>query len=89
MVNLNNFFKPKSIVVIGASRNPNKVGHVLLKNLVDSGFKGSVFAVNKNAEKILDYISYKSVLNIKEKIDLAIIAIPSQFVLQVVIVLFL
>ena len=83
-MDLNNFFKPKSVVVIGASRNPNKVGHVLLRNLIDSGFKGKIFAVNKNAEKILNYISYKSVLGIKEKIDLAIIAIPSQFVLQVV-----
>ena len=84
MEDLNNFFKPKSVVVIGASRNPNKVGHVLLRNLIDGGFKGKIFAVNKNAEKILNYKSYKSVLSINDKIDLAIIAIPSQFVLQVV-----
>ena len=84
MLNLKNFFEPESIVVIGASRNPSKVGHVIFKNILDSGFKGKVIPVNKNSEEILRKKSYSSVLKVEDKIDLAIISVPAEFVLQVV-----
>ncbi len=84
MKNLNNFFIPKSIAVIGASRNPSKVGHVILKNILDAGFDGKVFPVNPNAEDILGLKSYSSVLKISEKVELGIIAVPAELVLQVV-----
>jgi acetate---CoA ligase (ADP-forming) len=84
MINLNNFFTPKSIAVVGASRNPNKVGHVITKNLIEGGFLGRVIPVNKNADAILNLKSYKSVLQIKESVDLAIIAVPAEFVLEVI-----
>src|SRR3989344_2724044 len=84
MLNLKNFFEPESIAVIGASRNPNKVGHVIFKNILDSGFKGKVIPVNKNSEEILRKRAYPSVLKIEDKVDLAIIAIPAEFVLQVI-----
>lgn len=82
MKDLKNFFEPKSIAVIGASRDSNKVGHVILKNILDEGFKGDVFPVNPNTDEILKKKCYKSVLNIEQKVDLAIITIPAQFVLQ-------
>lgn len=80
---LNGFFQPKSVAVIGASRNPNKVGHVILKNLLES-FKGLVYPVNPNADEILGRKVYPSVLEIKEKVDTAIIAVPAKVVLKVV-----
>lgn len=83
MINLDNFFRPKSVVIVGVSRNPNKVGHVLFRNLLDGGYPGEIFIVNKNADKILNYKSYKSILNISEKIDLAIIAVPANYVLGI------
>jgi len=74
--NLDAVFHPNSIAVIGASREPNKIGHVIVKNFVDGGFGGKVYPINPNAEEILGLKAYKSVLNIKEKVDSAVIAVP-------------
>ncbi|MEM4633829.1 MAG: CoA-binding protein [Candidatus Anstonellaceae archaeon] len=75
--NLDSVFNPSSIAVIGASREPNKIGHVIVKNFIDGGFAGRVFPVNPNAEEILGLPAYKSVLEIKEKVDSAVIAVPA------------
>ena len=83
-MSLDKFFKPKSIAIIGASRDQNKIGHVILKNLIDAGFKGKIYPINPNAEEILNLKCYKSVLNIREEIDLAIIAVPANLALEVV-----
>ncbi len=80
---LGNFFCPHSVAVIGAAREEEKVGHVILDNIVNSGFKGKLFPVNPYAEKIHDIKCYPSVLNIPIDIDLAIIAIPAPYVCQV------
>ncbi|MDP4012296.1 MAG: CoA-binding protein [Candidatus Nanoarchaeia archaeon] len=80
---LDKFFKPKSIAVIGASRDPNKIGHVILKNILDAGYKGKIYPINPKAEEILNLKSYKSVLDIREEIDLAIIAVPAEFAIKV------
>ena len=78
--NLDPIFKPTSIAVIGASRNPDKVGHVILDNFVKSGYGGELYPVNPNADEILGLKSYKSVLDIKKKPDMAVIAIPAEAV---------
>tara|TARA_Y100000310_G_scaffold340209_1_gene435213 strand:+ start:3331 stop:4725 length:1395 start_codon:yes stop_codon:yes gene_type:complete len=83
-VNLNNFFKPKTIVVIGVSRNPNKVGHVIFKNILDGNFNGEVIPVNPKISQILHFKVYPSVSRIKKHIDLAIIAVPAKLVLNIV-----
>ncbi len=83
MVNLDNFFMPKTVAIVGVSRNPKKVGHVLFRNLLDGGYKGNIYIVNNNADMVLNYTSYKSVLDIKKKIDLVIISVPAQFVMKV------
>ncbi|MEM5872139.1 MAG: CoA-binding protein [Candidatus Aenigmatarchaeota archaeon] len=77
---LDKFFNPKSIAVIGVSRDQTKIGHVIFRNLIEGEFKGKVFPVNPNAKKILGFKCYDNVKQIKEKIDLAVISIPSQFV---------
>ncbi len=77
------FFEPKSVAVIGASRNPLKFGHFLLRNLVDLGFEGKVFPVNPNAEEILGLKAYPRIDLIKNKIDVATIIVPASKVPQV------
>ncbi len=74
------FFDPKSIAIIGASSKPGKVGYNVLSNIVESKYKGNLFPINLKAEKILGYTSYKSVLDVPEEIDIAIIVIPGKFV---------
>ncbi len=71
------FFAPRSLAVIGASRHPNKVGHVILKNLITAGFKGKLYPINPEAHHILNLPCYPSVLAIKENIETAIIATPA------------
>ena len=72
---------PRSVAIIGASPNPDKVGHVILQNYFDVGYSGKLFPVNNAYEgKMLGLQTYKSVLDIKRSIDLAIIAIPAEHV---------
>src|SRR3989338_2939178 len=81
-MNLDKFFNANNIVVIGVSRNPNKVGHIIFRNFIDGGYHGKIFIVNPNADNILNHVSYKNVLDIKHKLDLAVIAVPSKLVLD-------
>jgi len=80
---LRNFFCPDSVAVIGAAREEEKVGHIILDNIINSGYKGKLFPVNPNADEIHGIKCYHSVLDIPGDLDLTIIAIPVQFVLQV------
>ena len=82
MKNLQKLFSPDSIAIIGASEHPEKVGHQILKNLLTSGFKGDIYPVNKNCDKILELPCFHDLASIKSKIDLAVIAIPAKFVFE-------
>ena len=79
---LNCFFEPKSVAVIGASTNPVKLGHAVLKNLVDGGYAeyGKIYPINLKAEEILGHKAYPSVLDVPDQIDLAVIVIPYKYV---------
>lgn len=79
-MNLSKFFNPKSIAVIGASAEKGKVGNTISKNILNLGYKGKVFLVNPKRKKILGCKCYGDILEIKEKIDLAIVVIPAKFV---------
>jgi acetyl coenzyme A synthetase (ADP forming)-like protein len=72
---------PRSVAIIGASDNPAKVGQVIMKNYIDVGFQGNIYPININAqEKIMGRKAYKSILEVKAPIDLAVICIPAEFV---------
>lgn len=77
------FFYPKSIAVIGASNKPNKVGYTLFQKL--KNFKGKVFYINAEGYYIEDKLCYKSLLEVKEKIDMVIIAVPAVFVKEILV----
>ena len=81
MGDLDNFFYPKSVAIIGASNKFGKVGNALMHNL--EKFEGKVFPININEKEILGIKAYKSVLEVKEKIDLGVIAIPEKGVYSV------
>jgi acetyltransferase len=76
------FFEPASIAVIGASSNPAKLGHAVLKNIVEGGYArhGKIYPINTQAREILGYPAYPSVLAVPEPIDLAVILIPYPYV---------
>jgi len=82
MENIRNFFEPASVAVIGASHHEGKVGNIIAGNMLN--FKGKLFFVNPSTSKVLGHACVKSVLDVKEKIDLAVICVPKDFVLQTV-----
>ena len=75
------FFSPSSIAVIGASSDPNKVGGMILRNIVGSGFKGKIYPVNPRGGTINGLKAYESVDVLDEVPELAVIAIQSNLVL--------
>src|SRR3989344_2237492 len=81
---MDKFFNPDSIAVIGASRNPNKIGSVILSNLISAKFKGKLFPVNPEATEILGLKCYSSVLDIRQKVDLAVVSVSAEISLKVV-----
>ncbi len=83
MNNLKTFFNPKSIAVIGVSENPSKLSSTIFANIIESGFKKDIFPVNPKYKKLFGVKAYKSVLDIKQKIDLAIIAVPAKLTPQI------
>ncbi len=77
--------EPKSIAIIGASRDENSVGFGILKNVIFNGYRGVVYPVNPNAKSIMGIKCYKSVLEIEDEVDLAVIVVPSKIVKDVLI----
>jgi acetyl coenzyme A synthetase (ADP forming)-like protein len=80
---LHKFFEPKSVAVIGASTKPGKVGHVILRNMLSSGFQGKVYPVHPRADEILAQKCYPRVTEIEGPIDLAVVVVPAPVVLTV------
>ncbi|MCS7112165.1 MAG: acetate--CoA ligase [Ignisphaera sp.] len=76
-------FRPRSLAIVGASREPGKVGHAILKNVINSGFQGKVYPINPKAEEVLGIKAYKSVLDVPDDIDLAVIVVPASIALDV------
>jgi acetyl coenzyme A synthetase (ADP forming)-like protein len=79
-MNLEAFFKPKSVAVIGASREPRKFGHVIFKNFVESEFQGKTYPINPKADSILGLKAYAHLKDVPSQVDLAVISIPAPLV---------
>ena len=77
------FYCPASVAVIGASRDENKLGHAVLKNLLECGYEGQIYPINPKAEEILGQRAYPSVLAVAGDIDLTVIVVPDRFVAAV------
>jgi acetyl coenzyme A synthetase (ADP forming)-like protein len=75
------FFEPRTIAVIGASRDPSKVGGSVIANLRSAGFEGRVIPVNPAASEVQGLPAVASVLDIDGAIDLAVLAVPAPAVL--------
>lgn len=76
------FFSPRTVVVVGASRKPGKVGYELLRNLREM-FRGVLYAVNPEAREILGVPCYPNLASIPEDIDVVVVSVPAEKVLEV------
>jgi acetyl coenzyme A synthetase (ADP forming)-like protein len=80
---LDAIFRPRSIAVVGASRQPGTIGHTIAGNLFRHGFAGKVWLVNPGAEVVHSTKCWKDVNEVPDEIDLAIVAVPAARVLGV------
>ncbi len=81
---LKSLFTPESVVLFGASDRTDSVGGVVFKNLLTSGFKGRIYAVNPRREEVQGEKAYSSLQDIDAAIDLAVIATPAQGIPDIV-----
>ncbi len=84
LAQMNVFFKPRSVAVVGASRKIMKAGHVIFKNFVDNKrrgiFKGELYPINPHEKTILGYMCYPSITEINDEIELVVIVVPAKVV---------
>ncbi len=71
------FFKPKNIAVIGASRDPHKLGYGVVRNLLKYKFNGNIYPVHKFASEILKIQCYPSIDKLPVPADLVVIVVPA------------
>ena len=81
--NLDIFFKPKSIAVVGASKNSTKIGHATLKNILISDYECKLYPINPKETHILGEKCYKKLADVPGKIDLVLISVPAPIVPQI------
>ncbi|MBN9041271.1 MAG: CoA-binding protein [Rhizobiales bacterium 62-47] len=77
---MNRIMKPKTVAVIGASSESGKIGNSVMKNLINGGYKGEIYPIHPKADEILGKKVYKSVKDVPGEVDIAVFAIPANFV---------
>jgi len=82
--NLETLFNPKTVCVIGASQKRNKVGSQVLVNLITASFTGKIYPINPKHDMLFGLKTYKSIKDIVESIDLAVVTIPNSQVPSVI-----
>ncbi|KYC45510.1 MAG: succinyl-CoA synthetase subunit alpha [Candidatus Methanofastidiosum methylothiophilum] len=82
MTDLDFFFNPSSIAVIGASDNVGSVGYEIMKNLTED-FPGELYPINIKKKLIFGKSSYKSILDVPNHVDMAVVAIAAPYVADI------
>lgn len=76
-------FAPRSVAVVGATRSEEKLGHVVLRNILEGGYKGKVYPVNPTVDVVLGLRCYPSVVSIPGPVEVAVIVVPRDQVASV------
>ncbi len=74
---LHTFFHPRGVAVIGASANPTKLSHGVIRNLITHGYGGTIYPVNPKGGAMLGLRVYTSVLEVPDPVDLAVIVLSA------------
>jgi acetyl coenzyme A synthetase (ADP forming)-like protein len=75
-------FHPRSVAVVGASRNPEKVGYGVFANLVQAGFQGPLYGVNPGGGELLGHPLYPSIAAVPGPVDLGVFVVPPKAILE-------
>ncbi|MFN3786512.1 MAG: CoA-binding protein, partial [Thiothrix sp.] len=81
---LDRLFKPKTIAVIGASVRPEKVGYVVLRNMLEAGYRGKLYAVNPKYTEVQGQPCVRSIHRVPVVVDLAVITTPAHTIPELV-----
>lgn len=81
---LERLFYPKSVAVIGASHNPEKVGHAILNNLIKHNFQGNIYPINPKENSMLGLKVYPDINKVPEPVDMAVFAVPPAAIIQII-----
>jgi acetyl coenzyme A synthetase (ADP forming)-like protein len=76
-------FTARTVAVVGASRARGSIGHELFRNLLASGFDGTVYPVNPNASSVAGVRAYPTVADVPEPVDVVVVCVPGERVLGV------
>ncbi|MES9862921.1 MAG: bifunctional acetate--CoA ligase family protein/GNAT family N-acetyltransferase [Candidatus Thiodiazotropha sp. LLP2] len=77
-------FSPKSVAMFGASERENSVGEVVFRNLISSGYKGSIYPINPKHKEIQGIKAFKSIQEIDESVELVVVATPAKTIPAIV-----
>ena len=83
MRDLDRFFKPKSVAVIGATPSAGKIGNIIIENLFSDGYLGEILFVNPNYNEILGMRCYHSITECPGEVDMAVVVVPAKLVPEV------
>jgi acetyl coenzyme A synthetase (ADP forming)-like protein len=72
------FFHPRGVAVIGASSNPTKLSHGVVRNLLTYGYQGPVYPINPKGGTLLGRQGYRSVMEVPDPVDLAVIVLSAE-----------
>ena len=78
--NLKKIFNPKSVAIVGASSEPGKIGYQILNNIIQNGYKGKVYPINKKASEILGVKCYANLAECPTDVDFVVVAVPAPMV---------
>lgn len=80
----NSTLDPKSVAIVGASTDSEKIASVILRNVIEGGYNGKIYPINPKYEEIQGRKTYPTILEVPDSIDLVCVAIPYQFVDEIV-----
>ena len=84
MTTLNQITTPKSIAIVGASDDKNRIGGRPLSHMIEQKFEGTVYPVNPNRDKVQGLKTYPNLQDIPGDLDFVLIAVPAKFVVNVI-----
>jgi acetyltransferase len=81
---MKSLFYPKSVAVLGASTNPQKLGYVIANNIITSGYQGELHLINPKYDEILGVKAEKTISDIKSLVEVVIVVVPAVNVPEVI-----
>jgi acetyltransferase len=83
--NMKYLFEPRSLGIIGASRDKKKIGHAVLKNVLAGGYAGKIYPVNPGGGEIEGLPVFRSILDIDEPVDVVCVTLPAELVYDTIV----